>query len=251
LLLIIRGYTSSYAIWSHIKNEVKEKGTTYLKIMAYNNVNKRILNLAKNGLLEDVKTGIGEPSIHGRKDYKLTTNGLEQLTPYVITHPEYAKAIHEYMDRFNVDKQAFGNVLVDNVVSRIDSENEYLISMKSLGFAPTNMKQLRHVQDSLIGFHNKLMGMQNVLFAKKLEKVAKIKTRTGRHVKITDKLIPNYADPYFEQVQQQMERGEVIKSSSELEDTEDFYRKENTRYSTKPVPSPNRSKTNESRKKKH
>jgi hypothetical protein len=219
--------------------------------MAYNNVNKRILNLAKNGSLEDVKTGIGEPSIHGRKDYKLTTKGLEQLMPYVITHPEYAKAIHEYMDRFNVNKQAFGNVLVDNVVSRIDSENEYLTSMRRLGFAPTNMKQLRHVQDSLIGFHNKLMGMQNVLFTKQLEKVAEIKARTGRPVKITDKLIPNHPDTYFEQVQRQMERGEVITSSSESEDKEDIYRRENTRYSTKPVPSLKRSNTNESRKKKH
>lgn len=177
--------------------------------------------------------------------------GLEQLMPHVITHPEYAKAIHEYMDRFNMDEQAFGNVLVGNVVSRIDFENEYLTSMRRLGFAPTNMKQLRHVQDSLIGFHNKLMGMQNVLFAKQLEKVTEIKTRTGRPVKITEKLIPNHPDPYFEQVQRQMERGEMIISSSESEDKEDFYRRENTRYSTKPVPSPNRSKTNESRKKKH
>jgi len=67
----------------------------------------------------------------------------------------------------------------------------------------------------------------------------------------SERLIPNRPDPYYEQVQQQMERGEMIISSSELEDKEDFYRRENIRHSTKPVPSPNRGKTNESRKKKH
>lgn len=74
--------------------------------MAYNNVNKRIMNLVKDGLLEEVK--IGE-SIHGRKDFKLTMKGLEQLMPHVTAHPESAKTIHAYMDRFKLDKQAFGN----------------------------------------------------------------------------------------------------------------------------------------------
>jgi hypothetical protein len=65
------------------------------------------------------------------------------------------------------------------------------------------------------------MGMQKVLLAKQLEKV----TRTGS-VKITDKLIPNRPDPYFEQAQRQMQRGETIISISESEDKEDFYRRD-------------------------
>jgi hypothetical protein len=224
LLLFIKGFTSSYAIWSHIKKEAKEKGAdnTSLKVMAYNNVNVRVTNLLREGFLEEVKIG---GSIHGRKDFRLTNKGLEQLMPHVIAHPEDAKAVHAYMDRFNVDNQAFGKMLVGNVISNIDSENEYLVSMKRLGFAPTNRKQLRHVQDAIIGFHNKLVTMQNTLFAKELEKVSTRETRTGHKQKFTEKRIPHSPDEYFGQIQGQMERGELITSNSESDEEDNTRQK--------------------------
>ncbi|MGH9984457.1 MAG: hypothetical protein ACRD8W_10940, partial [Nitrososphaeraceae archaeon] len=99
LLLIINGYTSAYAIWSHIKKEAKSKGVNNvnLKVTSYNNVNKRISNLIDNGLLEEMKP-TDDSVQHGRKDLKLTDLGFKYLIPYVIKHSdqETLRTVTEY-----------------------------------------------------------------------------------------------------------------------------------------------------------
>jgi hypothetical protein len=90
--------------------------------MAYNNVNKRIVNLANVGLLEEVK--IGE-SIHGRKDYKVNMNGLELLIPEILTHPKEIENIVRYMDKFGLDKDIFESLLLEKYASVTKLVNEY------------------------------------------------------------------------------------------------------------------------------
>lgn len=104
MLLVMRGYTSSYALWSY----AQEKKTEYIKPVAYKNVNQRFLRLARLGFLEETQLG-NNP--HRRIDYKLTMKGLEELIPYILGHPDQLKSIVEYMDKFNLDTEAFSALL--------------------------------------------------------------------------------------------------------------------------------------------
>lgn len=99
--------------------------------MAYNNVNKRIVNLAKAGLLEETK--IGE-SIHGRKDYKLTMKGLSELIPHILAHPEEVKNIVRYIDQFGLDKESFEEILLDKIGSSLTMLSLYLTSVYRASF---------------------------------------------------------------------------------------------------------------------
>jgi hypothetical protein len=122
MLLITKGTSSSYSIWSTMNKQLQGRG------MAYININKRIRRLTKAGLLEETK--IGE-SIHGRKDYKITMKGIEKLTPYILTHPEEVQNIIQYMDKFGQDKTAFGELLVFRIGFMLGVANVYLKSMGS------------------------------------------------------------------------------------------------------------------------
>jgi hypothetical protein len=123
--------------------------------MAYNNVNKRILNLAEEGLIEEAK--ISE-SIHGRKDFKLTIKGLEHLMPHIITHPEDAKMIIEYMDRFELNKQVFSDMLVSEVASMVNSANQYLGSIGQLGLVITNKTEWDGLRKAMSDLHELVSG---------------------------------------------------------------------------------------------
>ena len=107
MLLVMRGYTSSYSLW----NYAQENKTEYIKPVAYKNVNQRFLRLARLGYIEEVKLG-NNP--HRRIDYKLKIKGLEQLIPYLLTHPNEIENIVKYMDKFELDKELFGFQLVEN-----------------------------------------------------------------------------------------------------------------------------------------
>ena len=254
LLLIIRGYTSSYAIWSHIKKEVKEKGAnnTGLKVMAYNNVNKRITNLAKDGLIEEVK--IGKESIHGRKDYRVSIKGLEHLMPHIIAHPQDARIITKYMDGFGLDdKQAFGNLIVSKVISKIKSANEYLESVvKYLDFAPMlDIEQINQMLEPVKGYYKTLEDIYNTLFIEQTKQVTYRKTKTGHNQKFTNKLVPERRDPFFEQEEKKLERGLGHPEIADTELQEDLYRMEKSKSTrVNPIPA-SRKKSSTSLKKKH
>jgi hypothetical protein len=121
MLLIIQGYASSYSIWSYMKDNPKE----YPKPTAYKNINQRLLRLARIGLLEGEIKFDSPESTHGRRDYKITMEGLKRLIPYFLTYPESFKELIEYMNKSNLDKDAFGNVLVRNAGSLVRVVNEY------------------------------------------------------------------------------------------------------------------------------
>jgi len=108
----MKGRTSPYAIWAAMKKEAKER-TDGKKVMAYININKRVTELAKMELLEELKPDSHTVNIHGRKDYKLTMKGLEGLIPYVQTHPGEVKNIVNYMDKFGIDKNRLALLLLE------------------------------------------------------------------------------------------------------------------------------------------
>lgn len=109
MLLIIRGYASSYSIWTYMKNNPKE----YPKPIAYKNINQRLLRLARIGLLEGEVKFDTPTSTHGRRDYKVTRNGLDQLIPYMKKHTEVVQDIIKYMDKIGADKNLFGLILLE------------------------------------------------------------------------------------------------------------------------------------------
>lgn len=108
LQLIMKGYSSAYAVWSLLKQKVEKDAS--VKLISYKNVNKRFIKLYNEGILEEVNI---KDNLHGRKDYKLTMKGLEQLIPYLLTHPNEVKNLVKYMETFGLDKNVFGISLIN------------------------------------------------------------------------------------------------------------------------------------------
>lgn len=104
--MITKGCTSAYATWVKINEE--SGGDAY----SYKNIGKRFVRLAKHGLLEEIKLE-GVENLHGRKDYKLTTKGLERLLPYLIEHPEEIQTVIAYIEKFALNKNVFGILLLE------------------------------------------------------------------------------------------------------------------------------------------
>jgi len=132
LMWIIEGKTSAYTIHAAMKERFKTNENR--RKIAYSNVAERLLGLAKAGLIEETK--IGKPSIHGRKDYKVTSDGMRKLIPYILTHsqellPTYiAPLITEYMDKYidkdDWDKQDFGYSIFNEYIWITIFLKEYL-----------------------------------------------------------------------------------------------------------------------------
>jgi hypothetical protein len=138
LLFVMKGCRSSYAIWSAMKKATEKKGLER-KLMTYRNNNKRVIRLARLGLIEEMKPDMHTVNIHGRKDYKVTEKGMEQLAPYILTHPEDVKEfIQEYMYKNPSNKHKLGQILMDNFESALQSIIKNMESMKeSLDFNPS------------------------------------------------------------------------------------------------------------------
>lgn len=103
LKMIIQDHTSAYAIHTFMKKqaEVNEKQ----KVISYKNIAERMLRLVKDGLIEETTEMIlfGKRSIHGRKDYRISEKGLEQLIFSTIIHKEDVKTIADYLDKYYHD----------------------------------------------------------------------------------------------------------------------------------------------------
>ena len=133
LLLVTKGCTSAYSVWVTMKKEARDgKRDINRKVMTYRNINKRVIRLAKLGLLEEIKPDVHTVNIHGRKDYEVSKTGISYLMPHIMTHPGDANAIIMYMERVGLDKRAFGDLIISQVASRIDSASHHLESLKSI-----------------------------------------------------------------------------------------------------------------------
>jgi hypothetical protein len=116
-IMATKGCTSAYAVWVQMKAEDDN-------VMVYKNIGRRVLLLQEGGFLEEVKLE-GVENLHGRKDYKLTIKGLEQLIPYVMTHIKEIQKLTEYMVKFDINRNLFGVILLEQLTSMIRVVNEY------------------------------------------------------------------------------------------------------------------------------
>ena len=91
---------------------------------SYKNIGKRFVRLAKHVILEEIKLE-GVENLHGRKDYRLTAKGLEYLLPYVLMHPEEVQNMVRYMDKFEIDKEGFGEALLRTLLVIAETIGEY------------------------------------------------------------------------------------------------------------------------------
>ena len=109
ILLIMQGHASAYSIWTYMKDNPDVRPRT----TAYKNINQRLTRLARIGLLEgEVKFDV-PGSTRGRRDYKVTMEGLERLIPYLIEHPEEIQTVIAYMEKIGLDKNLFGILLLE------------------------------------------------------------------------------------------------------------------------------------------
>ena len=92
LRLVFGGYSSPYAIWSYMKMDIDVKHK-----LAYFNVNKRVRNLAKAGILLEIKPDANTVNVHGRRDYMLSAEGFGNIAQY-MTQPENDEKISKYID---------------------------------------------------------------------------------------------------------------------------------------------------------
>ncbi|HZD35443.1 MAG TPA: hypothetical protein VE130_09585 [Nitrososphaeraceae archaeon] len=94
-------------------------------VMVYKNIGRRVLLLQEGGFIEEIKLE-GIENLHGRKDYKLTMIGLEQLIPQLLEYPDGTEIVVKYMDKFGLDKEGFGIVLISRLYVITDVINRYL-----------------------------------------------------------------------------------------------------------------------------
>jgi hypothetical protein len=128
ILLVTKGYSSSYSMWAFMKRNFQGK------VMAYINVNKRVTRLVKAGFLEEIRPGSYTVNIHGRKDYKVTVKGMVQLIPHILTHHDEVKGLDQYMDKIALDKIKFTLSLLEGLASAMESVNEYHSQTKMVYF---------------------------------------------------------------------------------------------------------------------
>jgi hypothetical protein len=100
---ITQGHASAYKIHAAMKKqaEVNEKQP----MISYSNIAERMLRLARDGLIE--VTQVDTRSIHGRKDYRLTSKGIHALIfPDANTlQIKDAITLIDYLEKVYHDKQ--------------------------------------------------------------------------------------------------------------------------------------------------
>ena len=111
LKMITRGHTSAYTIFTAMKKqaEVDEKE----RVITYKNIGERILRLARDGLIEVTETD--ERSIHGRKDYQLTLNGIMNLMSSPL-NKEDVKMIIDYLSKISAGNESFSQGFVGTLL---------------------------------------------------------------------------------------------------------------------------------------
>jgi hypothetical protein len=114
--------------------------------MGYKNVNKRMVRLCEAGFLEEIKPDAYTVNIHGRKDYKLTVNGMEQVILHILMYPNELQNIIRYMNKIGLDKQLLEARLQEGYRLMVEAVDEYQkitnIEMKNVGKIPAASKML-------------------------------------------------------------------------------------------------------------
>jgi hypothetical protein len=108
------------------------------KVMTYRNNNKRVIRLAQLGLIEETRSNPDAVNLHGRKDYKITMKGIEQLAPYIFTHPEDVEDISYYAQRNGLNIQKLGEIMVDYLETSLKSTNELMESINQIMHSNTS-----------------------------------------------------------------------------------------------------------------
>jgi hypothetical protein len=124
--MVTKWSSSAYTTWLKMNEEYGENA------FSYKNIGKRFVRLAQNNIIEEVKLETVE-NLHGRKDYKVTVKGLEQLIPYLVSRPEEVQNIVQYMDKFSLDKKRLWNLLVSRLISITEIINDYAKYSKFIG----------------------------------------------------------------------------------------------------------------------
>jgi len=122
LQLIMKGYTSSYSIWSYLKQKAEKDPK--LTGISYKNVNKRFIKLIKIKAIEEIQIP-GTSNIHGRKDFRVSLTGLELLIPYFKKYPKEIQNIVMYMDKIGLDKNLFGLSILEGFTNNTKLLNTY------------------------------------------------------------------------------------------------------------------------------
>ncbi|MGH9988710.1 MAG: hypothetical protein ACRD8W_32670 [Nitrososphaeraceae archaeon] len=110
LKMITKGHASAYTISAFMKKqaETEEKQP----IISYSNIAERMLRLFRDGLIEEVQID-GKRSIHGRKDYRLTSVGIRALMTNIdALNEDDIKPIMDYFSKAYGDDREFGEILV-------------------------------------------------------------------------------------------------------------------------------------------
>lgn len=145
------------------------------KALAYVNIHKRTINLSKLGFIEEIKSDL--INMHSRRDYKVTLKGIEQLLPYFLVYPDEMKNMVQYMNKFKLDKKAFGNMLSNRVKSMLESMNLYIGSTTYLESLPIDTIQIEQLQIAMFEFNNRLSTIQRSILALPPEDIDSILNR--------------------------------------------------------------------------
>jgi hypothetical protein len=259
MLLIMKSYTSSYQIWNLIAKNPDLDPNLDVKLMAYNNVNKRILKLHQNGYLEIVKRQ-NKTNTHKRKDYGVTKKGIEQLIPYLLTHPKEAEIVTKYVNKLDtMKKHILGNLLIDKIVSTLDFANQYLGSIGRLDFVPlSNLNQIKPIQYLMTRLNERLLDIEDRIRIEESKQV----TIRGSQKFTTMKIRDGHYNEFAEQQQSLLERGlnsqpeiahedyeDVVRNAKDAYDSHGVVKAKSTRHN--PIPTNrSRSKTIASQQKK-
>lgn len=134
MLLVTRGYNSSYSIRSAMMKNIEKGLEEKKKVMSYMNLNKKVTELSRMGLLEEIKPDLSTINTSGRfrRDYKVTVKGLEQLIFSTIIHKEDVKTIAYYLDRYYPSERhhALGYGLMIRFADASSLLSEYLEYIK-------------------------------------------------------------------------------------------------------------------------
>lgn len=181
---IAMGNTSAYSVWLAMKEEVeREEG---IKMMAYKNVNKRIIKLGNLGLIEELRPD--KYSLHGRRDFRVTNEGMKQLILHILLHPNDVTKIIEYMDKYAMDKKTIANLLLRESHTIVETVSKFVKNTnlpELLGvFTPEGSEEYTEMQNAyeergkiIDDFNKRIDEIENVISHMENSKLSKVKTK--------------------------------------------------------------------------
>ena len=188
-----------------------KKDKNVKKVLAYVNIHKRTINLSELGFIEEIKSDL--INMHSRRDYKVTLKGIEQLLPYFLVYPDEMKNMVQYMNKFKLDKKAFGNMLSNRAESMIKSMNLYIGSTTYLESLPLDVIQIDQLQKITSEFNSRLGMTIDIALDKSYEQLRHyietnnlMITLNGKNINLSNKQTPNTREELAELARQNIEK---------------------------------------------